>query len=196
MRRLAFLLLPLLLPFLEACASSRTPSPVSEGPRLDPSEIHPGEAGSETPLVPLEAVWVPEYGQGIRATVGTFPPFVGEVQGILGDILLLRSEERIYPLTIPSIRLMEVRRHRRTRAIEGGVLGALAGGLLGRLTLIGIGGEHWESQGRSLAPGLGAIMGGLLGALVGRQFAGDYWQEVRIPASVSLGARRIVARER
>jgi hypothetical protein len=195
-RRLAFLLLPLLLPFLEACASSGPVSPGSEGPRPVPTEIRPGEAGSETPLVRFEAVWVPEYGQGIRATVGTFPPFVGEVQGILGDVLLLRTEERIYPLTIPSIRLMEVRRHRRTRAMEGGVLGAVAGAILGRLTLIGIDGEHWESQGRSLAPGLGAIMGGLLGALVGRQFGGDYWQEVRIPASVSLGMRRIVAPER
>ena len=68
--------------------------------------------------------------------------------------------------------------------MEGGVLGAVAGAILGRLTLIGIDGEHWESQGRSLAPGLGAIMGGLLGALVGRQFGGDYWQEGRIPASV------------
>jgi hypothetical protein len=194
MRRLAFLLL--LLPSLEGCASSRPPSPVPEGPRVGPSEVRPGEAGPEMPLIPAEAVWQPEYGQGIRATVGTFPPFVGEVQAIVGSVLLLRTEERTYPLTIHSIRLLEVRRSRRTRALEGGILGALAGGFLGRLTLIGIGGEHWESQGRSLAPGLGAIMGGLLGALVGRQVGGDYWQEVRIPASVSLGTRRIVVPER
>jgi hypothetical protein len=31
---------------------------------------------------------------------------------------------------------------------------------------------------------------------VGRQVGGDYWQEVRIPASVSLGTRRIVVPER
>jgi hypothetical protein len=156
----------------------------------------PDQTGAEAALIPPEAVWEPEYEQGIRATVGTFPPFVGEVQGIVGDVLLLRSDTRTYPLRIPSIRLLEVRRYRRTRALEGGILGALAGAVLGRITLIGIGGDHWETQGRSLAPGLGAIMGGLVGALVGMQFGGDFWEGVRIPASVSLDPRRIVTPER
>jgi len=140
----------------------------------------------------LHPLWEPDYGQEVRATVGTFPPFEGEVQAVTSGVLLLREEEESYPLRLNSVRRLEVRRYRRTRALEGGLLGAALGAVVGRLTLVGIGGDHWESQGRLLAPGLGAIMGGLLGALAGSKFDGDYWEEVRIPASVSLSPRRIV----
>lgn len=160
------------------CASGAAAGPGIPASRLDDSTL---------------PVWEPVFDQELRATVGTFPPIEGRARTISGDVLLIRQQDRSYPLRISSIRRLEVRRYGRSRAVEGGLLGALAGGIVGRLTLVGIGGEHWESQGRLLAPGLGAIMGGLMGALVGRQFGGDYWEVVRIPASpVMAPVRRIV----
>ena len=150
----------------------------------------PGEAVVAT--APSLPVWEPDYGQRVRATVGTFPPFVGEVRAINGGVLLLQQGSHTDPLRLSSIRRMEVRRLRRTRALEGGVFGAVAGAVLGRVTLLGIEGDHWDSQGRLLAPGLGAIMGGLLGSLIGWKAGGDYWEEVTVPASVSLTPRRVV----
>ena len=151
----------------------------------------PAEAPAEVPAPDPRPIWEPEYGQEVRATVGTFPPFVGEVRGITGGVLLLWKVPDTYPLSLTSIHRLEVRRYRRTRALEGGILGAVAGAVLGRLTLLGIGGDHWESQGRTLAPGLGAILGGLVGSLVGWRVGGDYWEEVTIQPSVVLAPRRI-----
>ena len=151
----------------------------------------PAEARAEVPAPDPRPIWEPEFGQEVRATVGTFPPFVGEVRGITGGVLLLWQAPDTYPLSVTSIRRLEVRRYRRTRALEGGILGAVAGAVLGRLTLLGIGGDHWESQGRTLAPGLGAILGGLVGSIVGSRVGGDYWEEVTIPPSVVLAPRRI-----
>lgn len=183
---------PLLPVLLWGCAGVAPGGPgEGTGP---PSREPPGGADPWTGLdsVPPLPIWEPAYGQEVRATVGTFPPFVGEVQGLSGEVLLLREGAETYPLRLPSIRRLEVRRYRRTRAAEGGFLGAVLGGLIGRVTLIGIGGEHWESQGRILAPGLGAIMGGLVGALLGGRFGGDFWEEVTIPPDPRLAPRRIV----
>ncbi|MGW8265282.1 MAG: hypothetical protein ACWGSQ_02875 [Longimicrobiales bacterium] len=126
--------------------------------------------------------------------MGTFPPMIGEVRAFRNGVLLLQGEGEAYPLRLTSIRVLEVRRHRRTRALEGGIIGALAGAILGRLTLGGIGGEHWESQGEVLAPGLGAIVGGLAGALLGWQVGGDYWEEVGIPTSGTVPRGRAMGK--
>lgn len=160
--------------------------PVPEvGPSLPP-------AGADLVTTPPLPVWEPEFGQRVRATVGTFPPMAGEVRAITSGVLLLQGDQETFPLRLTSIRVLEVRRHRRTRALEGGIFGALAGAVLGRVTLVGIGGDHWASQGEILAPGLGAILGGLVGALLGWQIGGDYWEQVGIPASAGLAPRRIV----
>jgi hypothetical protein len=124
-------------------------------------------------------------GDEVRATVGTFPPFVGTVLAIQGNTLRLRTDRGEVPLRLTSIRILEVRRYRRTRAVEGGVIGAVLGAVLGRVTLIGLSGEHWESQGRILAPGLGAIAGGLLGALLGSRMRGDYWETIPVPEPIA-----------
>lgn len=163
-----------------------SPSPEA-GPIPPPEE--PERIG--TPSLP---VWEPELGQEVRATVGTFPPMAGEVRAVRNGVLLLQGEGETYPLRLTSIRVLEVRRHGRTRALEGGIIGALAGAILGRLTLAGIGGEHWESQGEVLAPGLGAIAGGLAGALLGWQVGGDYWEEVRVPLPTTVAPQRSMAK--
>lgn len=182
-----------LLLLLGGCVSPGQPGGATgETPSPGAVDRPPAEVEAQAAAGTFLPVWEPEYGQEVRATVGTFPPFEGEVQAVTGGVLLLREEKESYPLRLNSIRRLEVRRYRRTRALEGGLLGAALGAVVGRLTLVGIGGDHWESQGQLLAPGLGAIMGGLLGALMGSRFRGDYWEEVRIPASVSLSPRRIV----
>jgi hypothetical protein len=124
-------------------------------------------------------------GDEVRATVGTFPPFVGTVQAIQDNTLSVRTDRGEAPLRLSSIRVLEVRRYRRTRGVEGGVVGAVLGAVLGRVTLIGLSGEHWESQGRILAPGLGAIAGGLIGALLGSKMLGDYWEVIPVPDSTT-----------
>jgi len=160
------------------------PSPSPEAGLIAPS-------GEPEPVGPPPLpVWEPEIGQEVRATVGTFPPLAGEVRGVRNGVLFLRGESETYPLRLTSIRGFDVRRQGRTRALEGGIIGALAGAILGRLTLVGIGGDHWESQGEVLAPGLGAIVGGLAGALLGWQVGGDYWEEVRVPLPATVVPQR------
>jgi hypothetical protein len=185
--------LPSLLALILMGCASGSPGGGSPGGHNPPgAPVLPGGPEAQALAVDPLPVWEPEYGQEVQATVGTFPPIAGRIQAVNEGVLILRDGARTYPLRLSSIRRLEVRRYRRTRAVEGGVVGALFGAVLGRVTLVGIGGEHWENQGRLLAPGLGAIMGGLLGALAGGRFGGDYWEEVRIPASVSLSPRRIV----
>jgi hypothetical protein len=183
--RLALAVPSLLLAAVCGCgvggAGGPGPSPSPGAGTVSP----PGGEGRE--ILPSLPLWEPELGQEVRATVGTFPPISGELRALGTGVLLLQAEGEPYPLRLNSIRVLEVRRHRRTRALEGGVVGAVAGALVGRLTLGGIGGDHWESQGEVLAPGLGAILGGLVGALLGWQIGGDYWEEVRIPASAAPG---------
>ena len=165
------------------------------GPASSPSpEPGPGTppGGAELVTNPSLPVWEPEPGQEVRATVGTFPPMAGEVRAVRSGVLLLQRDSETYPLRLTSIRVLEVRRHRRTRALEGGIIGALAGAILGRLTLVGIGGDHWESQGEVLAPGLGAIVGGLAGALLGWQIGGDLWEEVAVPAAANPSPWRVL----
>jgi outer membrane lipoprotein SlyB len=103
---------------------------------------------------------------------------------IRGNRLRLRTDGGEASLRFSSIRVLEVRRQRRDRSVEGGILGTLLGAFLGRFTLLGLGGSHWKAQGRLLAPGLGAIAGGLIGALVGSQILGDYWEPIPVPLTV------------
>jgi hypothetical protein len=134
-------------------------------------------ASRESPSTPVYL----DSGEEVRVTVGSFPPLEGTVQIMQANILRLQTQYRVLPIQLTSIRTLEVRRSRRTKAVEGGILGGLLGGIVGRLTLIGISGKHWESQGRLLAPGIGAIIGGLGGAILGSRLAGDYWEEVPVP---------------
>jgi hypothetical protein len=136
-----------------------------------------GGVGSDT----SQAAAYLDSGEEVRVTVGTFPPMEGTVQIMQANILRLRTDRRVLPIRLNSIRTLEVRRNRRSKAVEGGILGGLVGGLLGRLTLIGVSGKHWESLGRLLAPGFGAIIGGLTGAILGSRLAGDYWEVVPVP---------------
>lgn len=183
--RLALAVPSLLVAAVCGCGVGGTGGP---GPSPSPGAgtVSP-PGGGELDTLPSLPLWEPEIGQEVRATVGTFPPISGELRAFRTGVLLLQAEGGPYPLRLTSIRVLEVRRHRRTRALEGGVLGVLAGALVGRLTLGGIGGDHWESQGEVLAPGLGAILGGLVGALVGWQIGGDYWEEVRVPEMAAPG---------
>ncbi|MFC1660557.1 hypothetical protein ACFL3S_03685, partial [Gemmatimonadota bacterium] len=89
------------------------------GPRLPPT----GQVPADRVVPGMAALPGLEPGQEIRATVGTFPPFVGTVQQIQENTLRLRTERGEVPLHLTSIRLLEVRRHRRTRAVEVGVVG-------------------------------------------------------------------------
>jgi hypothetical protein len=149
---------------------NRSVGPIPEAPFSDARS-----QGVETRLI---------LGQEVRVTVGSFPPFVGTVQLMTGSELRLRTDLREVPFRFASIRTLEVRRRRRTLAVELSLLGVVAGGILGRVTLLGLGGSHWESQGRLLAPGLGAIAGGLLGALFGWQLSGDYWDPIPVPMTI------------
>ena len=93
-------------------------------------------------------------------------------------MLRLRTDQREVFLRFASIRALEVRRRRRTLAVEMGLLGVVAGGILGRVTLLGLGGSHWERQGRLLAPGARgnrrrAVGGSFRLAAFGRLLGGD-----------------------
>jgi hypothetical protein len=125
-----------------------------------------------------------EPGSRVRVSV-TEPgsrPFVGTLEALQDERLLLRVDEHSHPIPIGAIRRVEVSRGRRSStrwtaigAIAGGAAGALAGGCLANRDDYGVlcGGQN---DTKYVIGGItGGLAGGALAAWLGRS---ERWETV------------------
>lgn len=109
-------------------------------------------------------------------------------QRITGTMGLLLPEEftmnivgRTSGMPWQDLQAFERRVERPSKALWGGLLGVVVGGVVGHASNFGITGRHGETQGKILGPGLGAVTGGLVGAWLGSRVGGGYWITVPLP---------------
>jgi len=123
--------------------------------------------------------WLPRVrDQEVRVTVDSGRRISGTLFEVRNHALLVRTS-RLEQIPLPSVRALEVKLHRPSRANTGALLGVLLGGV-GGWTSASMGSGHWNSQGQWLGPGIGAIAGGLIGAFIGSKIGGPVWEPVSI----------------